>query len=85
MINDTVDAIGITKNNIQTPWTSNLRVTALWGWDNVNRNNNIRDDGSELWVRCLRIGWAQMPGNPGEFRTLGHGAEDIHTGEIPLN
>ena len=40
LIQDSIDAVGITKNNIPFPWTSNARMTALFGWNNVNRNEN---------------------------------------------
>ena len=49
LINDTIDAIGLTKNTILIPGTSNVRVTGIWGWDNVNRNDGIRDDDAELY------------------------------------
>ncbi|MGI9405144.1 MAG: hypothetical protein ACR2O4_02135, partial [Hyphomicrobiaceae bacterium] len=39
LINDTVDAVGIIRNNIPFPGTSNLRVSAMWGWNRLDRND----------------------------------------------
>ncbi|MBI2422469.1 MAG: hypothetical protein HYV27_06550 [Candidatus Hydrogenedentes bacterium] len=53
MLNDNIDAIGITRNNVLIPWGSNLRITGLWGWDNVNRGVgagvNTRNDDAHLF------------------------------------
>jgi hypothetical protein len=43
MVNDIVDAVGITRNNIHVPGTSNMRITGIYGW-NLNRPN--RPEGS---------------------------------------
>lgn len=48
LINDTVDSIGIVRNNIPFPGTSNLRVTALWGWNEVDRNGNSGPDDDAM-------------------------------------
>lgn len=37
LINDTVDALGIVRNNLHVPGTSNLRVTGIWGWSGLDR------------------------------------------------
>lgn len=39
LINDTVDAVGIIRNNIPFPGASNLRVSAMWGWNRLDRND----------------------------------------------
>ncbi len=39
LINDTIDAVGIIRNNIPFPGTSNLRVSAMWGWNRLDRND----------------------------------------------
>ena len=52
LINDTIDAFGLTKNNIrfnENAWLTNLRVTALWGFNEVNRDNNEESDDAQLF------------------------------------
>ena len=40
IINDTVDAFGLIRNNIPVPGTSNFRVSGLWAWDAIDRNDD---------------------------------------------
>ena len=49
MINDTIDAIGITQNSLRPDGTSNLRITGLYGWNSVNRSNNVEDNSTNLY------------------------------------
>ena len=49
LIQDFFDAVGITKNNVPIPGTSNVRVTALYGWNAINRADNQRDDSANLF------------------------------------
>ncbi len=39
LINDTIDAVGLIRNNIPFPGTSNLRVSGMWGWNRLDRND----------------------------------------------
>lgn len=39
LLNDNIDAIGITRNSLMFPGISNLRLTGLYGWNHVNRGN----------------------------------------------
>ncbi len=39
LINDTIDAFGLVRNNIPFPGTSNFRVSAMWGWNRLDRND----------------------------------------------
>ncbi len=39
LINDTIDAVGFIRNNIPFPGTSNLRVSGMWGWNRLDRND----------------------------------------------
>ena len=39
LINDTVDAVGFIRNNIPFPGTSNLRISGMWGWNRLDRND----------------------------------------------
>ena len=43
LINDTIDAVGLIRNNIPFPGTSNLRISAMWGWNRLDRNDPGRD------------------------------------------
>lgn len=50
MINDTIDAIGITRDTIVIPGiTPDMRATLLFGLHNIRRNDNRLDDGSFLF------------------------------------
>lgn len=49
MVNDIVDGVGLTRNNINTPWTSNFRITGFYGWNQLNRNNFQRDDSASFF------------------------------------
>lgn len=42
IINDTVDAVGFVRNNIVFPGTSNLRISGMWAWDRLDRNDRSR-------------------------------------------
>lgn len=39
LINDTIDAVGIIRNNIPFYGTSNLRISGMWGWNRLDRND----------------------------------------------
>jgi hypothetical protein len=54
LIDDTFDAVGVVRNNILPPGTSNLRMTALYGWDQINRGDNARDRFSKLYALLTR-------------------------------
>ncbi|MGI9387482.1 MAG: hypothetical protein ACR2OX_08625 [Methyloligellaceae bacterium] len=47
LINDTIDAVGLIRNNIPVSGTSNFRVSAMWGWNRLDRNDFNRPDGRE--------------------------------------
>jgi hypothetical protein len=51
LIFDTMDAVGITKNSIRLPGTSNLQIAFLYAWDEINRGDNferrINDNGMQ--------------------------------------
>lgn len=46
LVNDSVDALGVTRNNVFLPGSSNLRLTAIWAWDGVQQAGSSDDDGS---------------------------------------
>ncbi|MGH1417735.1 MAG: hypothetical protein ACRBCJ_02645 [Hyphomicrobiaceae bacterium] len=39
LINDTIDAVGLIRNNIPFPGTSNFRVSGMWAWNRLDRND----------------------------------------------
>ncbi|HIA13758.1 MAG TPA: hypothetical protein EYN18_05860 [Nitrospirales bacterium] len=43
------DAVGLVRNNLQLPGTSNARLTALYGWDNIYRDDNRLDREAQLF------------------------------------
>lgn len=52
IINDTIDAVGLTRNNLRfegVPWLINWRTTAVYGWDEIHRNNNRDDNQAHLF------------------------------------
>jgi hypothetical protein len=50
MFNDQIDSIGITRNSLTLPGVSNLRVTALFGWGDLHRDDNREDSGATVWA-----------------------------------
>lgn len=50
MINDTLDSFGVTRDTIVLPGLSpDTRLTALFGWSNIHRDNNVEDDSAYLF------------------------------------
>lgn len=47
---DKVDALTITRNTLYGPGLLNLRMTGVYAWDEVNRNNNVADDDAQLFA-----------------------------------
>jgi hypothetical protein len=50
LLDDIIDSVGVVRNSLHTPWTSGLRVMALWGWNHVNRDDNRQDDSANLYA-----------------------------------
>lgn len=50
LINDTVDAIGFVRNNIAFRGTSNLRISGMWGWNRLDRNDPSRSGESDMFA-----------------------------------
>ena len=40
LLNDLIDAVGITRNSLVFDGISNLRLTGIYGWNHINRGNN---------------------------------------------
>lgn len=50
LVDDVIDAVGVTRNALRPPGFSNLRVTALFGWDNVHRDDNRENEDALFWA-----------------------------------
>jgi Na+-translocating ferredoxin:NAD+ oxidoreductase RnfG subunit len=35
---------------VHTPWTSGLRLDAIYSWGHINRNDNLPDDSAQLFA-----------------------------------
>jgi hypothetical protein len=49
LLNDTIDAIGVTRNTLLPKGGSDLQVTLLYGWDEIHRGDNIERDDLALY------------------------------------
>jgi hypothetical protein len=49
LLNDTLDAVGIVRNNLRPAGTSNLRLTGVWAWNGVDRNDGRVDPETDLF------------------------------------
>ena len=48
LINDNIDALGISKINLRPPTVANMRTTVLWGANELNRTNLPNDDADGM-------------------------------------
>lgn len=48
LINDTLDALTLTRNNVRWSGISNFRATAMFAWDEVHRGNNQFDSSAKV-------------------------------------
>ncbi|MGI9423893.1 MAG: hypothetical protein ACR2PA_11910 [Hyphomicrobiaceae bacterium] len=49
LINDTIDAVGLIRNNIPFPGTSNFRISAMYGWNRLDRNDEARKSDEHMF------------------------------------
>lgn len=52
LLNDNMDGVGLTKNNLRfgnLEWLTNLRLTMFWGVDEVSRDDNLKDPSAKLY------------------------------------
>ncbi|WP_269584034.1 hypothetical protein [Roseibium sp. Sym1] len=64
MINDSVDALGITRDTIIIPGlTPDLRATGVFGWNNIRRGNNRIDDSAYLFGLFTEADFRKSTGN----------------------
>jgi hypothetical protein len=58
LINDSLDAVGISAINLKPRWAVNHRATVLWGWGELNRTNLAFDDTrSQLFGLFQEVDW----------------------------
>lgn len=58
LINDNIDALGISKINLKPATTVNMRTSVVWGVDQINRTNlSNDDDDSMLYGIFNEIDW----------------------------
>ncbi len=50
LINDTVDAFGLIRNNIPVPGFSNFRVSGMWAWNRLDRNDIARNSDEDMFA-----------------------------------
>ena len=48
LINDIIDSVALVKHNIYVPFDGNMRLTALYGFSEIHRNDNLRDSDAQL-------------------------------------
>jgi hypothetical protein len=64
MINDTIDAIGLVRNNIRFAGISGMRSTAIYGWNELDRANAISSETADLF------GWFNSIDTPGGTKNI---------------
>lgn len=59
LVDDTIDAVGITRNTLRPPGFSNLRLTGLVGFNDVHRDDNREDESARLYGLSAEADLAQ--------------------------
>jgi len=49
LMNDTMDAVGITRSSLFALGSTASHITALYAWNNITRGTNIRDDEARMY------------------------------------
>ena len=58
LVNDTLDAFGLTRNNVRfdnVAWLINLRTTFLYAWGDTHRDDNAEDPSTEIYALFTSI------------------------------
>ena len=50
LINDTVDGVALVRDTLVPKGGSDLRLTFFYGWDNIHRDNNDEDGGTNMFA-----------------------------------
>jgi len=89
LINDNMDAIGFTKNSLRpkfAPWINNWRITTLYAWNEISRDDNKEQDEAQLFglfqALDTRLGTHELDlvyvkGDPTSSDLLAWGVGDI--------
>lgn len=51
LVNDIVDMVGITRNNLRfngVAWLNNARISAVYAWNEIHRDNNREDKDADM-------------------------------------
>jgi hypothetical protein len=49
LINDELDSVGVIRNTLMPASGSDFQVTAIYGWNDLHRDNNLEDDDGQLF------------------------------------
>ncbi|MEO6876307.1 MAG: hypothetical protein ABI222_15940 [Opitutaceae bacterium] len=49
LMNDTMDAVGVTRSSLFALGSTAAHITALYGWNNITRGTNVRDDQARMY------------------------------------
>ncbi len=75
LLDDDVDAIGITRNTFLPQGGSNAQITAIYGWDQINRGDGV-DHGDRLLLGLLfNADFRPTTWNLDLFYVKGHGPD----------
>ena len=55
LINDTVDAFGLVRNNLVLTGTSNLRISGMWSWNRLDRNDSSLNSDPHMFALFTSI------------------------------
>ena len=53
-----LDLVSVTRDHLEPTWASKLKLSAIFGWSQVERGDNTRDLGSQLYALS---GYADLP------------------------
>ncbi len=60
LLNDTLDGVGLVRNNIRLPGISNIRISGFWGFDSVSRGAagvDLIEDNENAQLFNLSTSW----------------------------
>ncbi|HXT01229.1 MAG TPA: hypothetical protein VN915_11175 [Elusimicrobiota bacterium] len=59
LVNDDVlDLVSVTRDHLEPSWASKAKVSAIFGWSQIERGDNTRDLGAQLYALS---GYADLP------------------------
>jgi len=63
LINDTLDALGVIRNTLLPTGGSDLQLTFLWAWDELNRGDNLEDQQASLYGMFIGADYSAFSAN----------------------